>query len=453
MNSKFAAAAGLAALAGLAMLGYLAVQGGWLANAPPAAGTAQSAHVHAPTAAAATGARKILYYRNPMGLPDTSPVPKKDWMGMDYIAVHEGDEEAGSAGVKVSLDRVQRSGVRTETAELRRLERPIRAPGKAIVDERTLRVVTLRADAFIEKLYVNETGKHVEKGEPLLRIYSPDMVAAQVDYRVATSDRAAQVREASARGAEQKMRNLELPETAIDEMKRTGQPVMSIDWPSPVSGFVMAKGAIEGQKVKAGDELFRIADLSHVWVVADVPEQDIGLVSIGLPAKITFRAYPDRAFEGKVTFILHELDAATRTAKVRIELPNAEHLIKHEMYADVVIEAGAGDAPRIAVPRSAVIDSGHRQVVIVDRGDGRFDPRPVKLGVSGDGFVEVREGIAAGDRVVVSANFLIDAESNLKAALGSFTADSGNSPLPGVEGSGEGGMPKDGVAPNMEHAP
>ena len=242
------------------------------------------------------------------------------------------------------------------------------------------------------------------------------------------SDRTAAVRNSSAKGAEQKLRNLDLPEAAIAEMKRTGQPVMSIDWPSPVSGVVMSKAAIEGQRVEAGDELFRIADLSHIWVVADVPEQDIGLVHVGLPVRVTFRAYPDRAFEGKVTFILHELDTATRTAKVRIEIDNPEHLIKHEMYAEVVIDAGAGAEPRIAVPRSAVIDSGNRQVVIVDRGEGRFDPRPVKLGLSGDGYVEIKEGLAAGDRVVVSANFLIDAESNLKAALGGFTADSPSAP-------------------------
>jgi len=428
MNLKLVVAAGASALAVLALLGFPALDRQWRAHAEEAASDPHASHAPESAAPPKVGERKPLYYRNPMGLADTSPVPKKDWMGMDYIPVYEGEEQAGSAGVKLSLDRVQRAGVRTETAELRRLERPIRAPGKAMVDERTLRVVTLRADAFIEKLVVNETGKHVEKGETLFRIYSPDMVAAQVDYRVATSDRVVQAREASLRGADQKLRNLELPEAAIDEMKRTGQPVMSIDWPSPVSGVIMTKGAIEGQKVKAGDELFRIADLSHIWVVADVPEQDIGLVSVGQPVKVAFRAYPGRTFEGKVTFILHELEAATRTAKVRIEIGNAEHLIKHEMYADVVIEAGAEGEPRIAVPSSAVIDSGNRQVVIVDRGEGRFDPRPVKLGIAGDGYVEVREGIAAGERVVVSANFLIDAESNLKAALGAFTADSASMP-------------------------
>jgi Cu(I)/Ag(I) efflux system membrane fusion protein len=185
----------------------------------------------------------------------------------------------------------------------------------------------------------------------------------------------------------------------------------------------MQKKVVVGQMVKAGEEMFRLADLSTIWVVADVAEQDLGLIRIGAPATVRFRAYPDHAFEGQVTFILHELEMATRTGKVRIEVANPDHGIKHEMFADVEIDAGAGDGARLAVPVSAVIDSGNRQVVIVDRGEGRFEPRPVKLGVRGDGLVEVREGLRAGEKIVVTANFLIDAESNLKAALRGFTAD------------------------------
>jgi Cu(I)/Ag(I) efflux system membrane fusion protein len=154
-----------------------------------------------------------------------------------------------------------------------------------------------------------------------------------------------------------------------------------------------------------------------------VSEQDLGLIGIGAPASVRFRAYPDRTFNGHVTFVLHELEMATRTGKVRIEVANPDHRIKHEMFADVEIDAGGGDGARLAVSRSAVIDSGNRQVVIVDRGEGRFEPRAVKLGLRGDGFVEIREGLKAGERIVVTANFLIDAESNLKAALKGFTAD------------------------------
>ena len=374
----------------------------------------------APPKAASGGAKKILYYRNPMGLPDTSPVPKKDWMGMDYIPVYEGEAEDGTT-VKVSLDRVQRSGVRTAIAEMRTIARPLRAPGIAKPDERTLRVVTLRADGFIETLYVNETGRHVNARDPLFRVYSPQIVNAQVDYRTAVTTPGRGARDEE--GALQRLKNLDVPDSVLKHLKASANPSMTIDWPAPVSGVVLEKKVVEGQMAKAGEELYRLADLSSIWVIADVAEQDIALVKVGAPAKVTFRAFHDEPFEGRVSFVLHELDMKTRTAKVRIEVKNPEHRIKHEMYAEIEIDAGAGDGPSLAVPASAVIDSGRRQVIIVDRGEGRFEPRQVKLGIRGDGLVEVRDGLKAGEKVVVAANFLIDAESNLKAALSGFTAD------------------------------
>jgi len=370
------------------------------------------------------GKGKILYYRNPMGLADTSPVPKKDWMGMDYIPVYEGEEQDAST-VKVSLDRVQRAGVRTEAAALRVLARPVRAPAIAKPDERTLRTVSLRADGFIDKLIVNATGEHVKAGDPMFVVYSPQVVSVQIDYRSAkgsSDDSRAQI------GALQRLRNLGLPESVIEEIKSSPQPKTLITWPAPVTGVVMTKNVVEGQMAKAGEELFRLADLSSIWVIADVAEQDIGLVKLGAPAKLRFRAYPGETFEGKVSFILHELDAATRTAKVRIEVRNPDHRIKHEMFADVEIDAGAGEAPRLTVPVSAVIDSGSRQVVLVDKGEGRFEPRAVKLGLRGEGFVEILDGVKQGENVVVSANFLIDAEANLKAALAGFTAEPKQAP-------------------------
>jgi Cu(I)/Ag(I) efflux system membrane fusion protein len=363
--------------------------------------------------------RKPLYYRNPMGLADTSPVPKKDAMGMDYIPVYV--DEAGHDGtsVKISLDRVQRSGVRTERVQMRRLVRPVRAAGVAKPDEHTLHSVTLRADAFIEKLYVEETGAHIKKGQPLFRIYSPAMVNAQVDYRIGLPDG----RGANLKGAEQKLRNLEVPDAVLDQLRKTGEPVMSIDWPSPADGYVMKKNLIEGQMVRMGEEVFRIAGLEKIWVIADVSEQDIGLIAIGQPATLRFKAFPSETFKGRVTFVLHELDMATRTGKVRIEIDNPQRRIKHEMYAEVEIETGAGETPRVAVPNSAVLNSGNRQVVLVARGEGRFEPRPVTLGLRGEEYTEITDGIAAGEEVVVAANFLIDAESNLQAALAGFTAD------------------------------
>jgi len=362
------------------------------------------------------GDRKVLYYRNPMGLADTSPVPKKDWMGMDYIPVYEGEDDDGKS-VKVSIAKIQRAGVRSEPAAMRQLIRPIRAPAVAKPDERTLLTIALRADSFIEKLYVNETGRDVKKGEPLFRIYSPEMVKVQVDFRVSANAGG------DDRGALQRLQNLQLPPAVMDELRRTRQPVISFDWPSPVSGVIMQKKAVEGMMMRVGEEIFRLADLSSIWVIADVAEQDIGQVRVGVKANVSFRAFPNETFNGRVTFVLHELEMATRTAKVRIEVANPDHRIKHEMFADVEISAGDGEAPRLAVPLSALIDSGKRQVVIVDRGEGRFEPRAVKIGLRGDGFVEIADGLKAGENVVVAANFLIDAESNLKAALSAFTAE------------------------------
>jgi membrane fusion protein, copper/silver efflux system len=382
-----------------------------------------------PKPAAEAKKGRLLYYRNPMGLPDISPVPKKDWMGMDYIPVYEGEEESGSA-IKVSLDKVQRSGVRTEAAEMRRIMRPVRAPAVSKPDERTLWSVTLRADAFIEELYVNETGKHVKAGERLFRFYSPQVVSAQIDLRISGMSPMPGAGPRGEPAGLQKLRNLGLPESVLNQIRASPTPLMSIDWPAPVTGVVMEKKAISGQMVRAGEELYRLADLTSIWVIADVAEQDIGQVRVGNPARIIFRAFPDQPFDGRVTFVLHELDARTRTGKVRIEVKNPDHRIKHEMYADVEIDAAAGEPKRLTVPVSALIDSGSRQVVIVERGEGLFEPRPVKPGLRGDGFIEIREGLEAGEKVVTTANFLIDAESNLRAALKGFTADS---PAPEVK--------------------
>jgi membrane fusion protein, copper/silver efflux system len=303
----------------------------------------------------------------------------------------------------------------------------IRVPGVAKPDERTLVSATLRTDGFIEKLYVNETGRHVTAGEPMFRIYSPQMVAVQVDYRTAN----APPDSLEEKGAMQRLRNLGMPDAVLDELRRTRKPILTFDWPAPVSGIVTMKNVIEGQMVKAGDEMFRFVDLSTVWVVADVPEQEVGLLKVGQKASVRFRAFPGEVFEGQVTFVLHELEMATRTAKARIEVKNPDHRIRHDMFAEVEIDA-SNDDQKLVIPASALIDSGNRQVVIVDRGDGKFEPREVKMGERGNGFLAIETGLKAGERVVVSANFLLDAESNLKAALSSFTADTPTGSTPGA---------------------
>jgi Cu(I)/Ag(I) efflux system membrane fusion protein len=359
---------------------------------------------------AAAGPRKIRYYRNPMGLPDTSPVPKKDWMGMDYIPVYEGEEQDDGKTVKVSLDKMQRSGVRTEAVQERVVVRPVRGVGTVTHDESRLTIVAMRSDGYIEELFVNKTGQHVQAGQPLFRVYSPDIVSAQVNLRIGSGGG----------GAEQRLRNLGVPESHIQEVV-AGKNPMSLVWPAPATGDVIEKRVINGQRAKAGDELYRIADHSHLWVIAEVAEADLPTVKVGTRATVMVRAYMAEPIRGQVTFIYPELRKETRTGRVRIEVPNPDGRLKVDMYADVVFRAGADEKSVVALPTSAVIDSGTRQIVLVAKGEGRFEPRPVKLGVRGDGHVEVLEGVSKGEEVVTSATFLIDAESNLKAALQSFT--------------------------------
>jgi membrane fusion protein, copper/silver efflux system len=375
---------------------------------------------------AAGGPRKILYYRNPMGLPDTSPVPKKDWMGMDYIPVYEGEEQDDGKTVKVSLDKVQRSGVRTETVEARAIVHPIRAVGTVMHDESRLTIVAMRSDGFIEDLFVSRTGQHVRAGQPLFRVYSPDIQRAQIDLLVALGaprggGGAPSDVNRNLEGALQRLRNLAVPESRISEVRATGANPRTLDWPAPATGDVIEKKIINGQRVQAGQELYRIADHAHLWVIVDVAESDLAAIKIGARATVTVRAYAAQAIEGEVTFIYPELRAETRTARVRIEIPNPDGRLKVDMYADVVFQAGANEDSATAVPVSAVIDSGTRQVVLVAKGEGRFEPRAVKLGRRGDGYVEVLDGISKGEEVVTAATFLIDAESNLKAALQAFT--------------------------------
>lgn len=380
-----------------------------------------------PKAQAAKGPRKILYYRNPMGLPDTSPVPKKDSMGMDYIPVYDGDETDDGSIVKVSLDRVQRSGVRTEPAEARVLVQAVRAVGTVAIDESKLTIVAMRSAGYIEDLFVNNTGRTVRVGEPLFRVYSPDIVNAQIDLRISLGavQRGVSGNDGnqSVTGAMQRLRNLGVPESRIKEVRDTGANPRTLDWPAPATGVVLSKRVINGQRVEAGDELYRIADLSTVWVIADVAESDLELIKVGTRAQITFRAYPNAPVEGQVTLIYPEVKAETRTARVRIEVPNPDSRLKADMYADVVFRAGTDGTPVVAVPNSAVIDSGSQQLVLVSRGEGRFEPRPVKLGRRSDSYREVLDGVREGEEIVIAATFLIDAESNLRAALKTFTQD------------------------------
>jgi Cu(I)/Ag(I) efflux system membrane fusion protein len=383
-----------------------------------------------PTAAPAAAAKgKILYYRNPMGLPETSPVPKKDSMGMDYIPVYEGEASDETATVKIGLAKVQKLGVQTAPIERRLLDRTIRAVGTVQADERRLYVVNTKFDGWIEKLYVNATGEVIRRGEPLMEIYAPDLVVAEREYLLAwrslrdMADAGPEIRKSASQLAEaalQRLSNWDISADQVKRLQRAGTVTRALTLRAPADGTVMEKMAVEGMHFTAGDPLYRIADLSSVWLTAEVFEQDIGLLRRGQNATITVNAYPGTEFTGKVDFVYPTVSQETRTAKVRIVVPNADGRLKTGMYADVAVNTAVGDGPVLAVPDSAVIDSGTRQAVLIERGEGTFEPREVKLGAHADGFYQVRQGLSGGERVVVSANFLIDAESNLRAALKAF---------------------------------
>jgi membrane fusion protein, copper/silver efflux system len=377
----------------------------------------------APEVASAKGGDRgrIRFYRNPMGLPDTSPTPKKDSMGMDYLPVYEGDQDDDSS-VKVSAGKLQKAGVRTELAERRTLNTMVRAPGTVQEDERRKSVVSLRFEGFIDTVGNVTTGAHVHKGQPLMRIYGPNLSSAAAEYLSAlNASPNAGISNQALKGARRRLENLDAPEAFIADIERTREIPAYVSWPAPQDGDIVERTAVNGMRAAPGDVLFRIADHDVIWVLADVAERDLSLLEVGQKADVRLRAYPDRVFNGKVALIYPHLMAETRTARIRIELPNPDDVLKPDMYADVAIATGT-EAPVVTVSNSAVIDSGERQIVLLDKGDGRFEPRAVKLGRRGDGHVEIKEGLAKGDKVVVSANFLIDAESNLKAALNGLDA-------------------------------
>ncbi|HLF96494.1 MAG TPA: efflux RND transporter periplasmic adaptor subunit [Methylococcaceae bacterium] len=364
--------------------------------------------------------RKILYYRNPMGLPDTSPVPKQDNMGMDYLPVYA-DEAQAAGQVTLSPEKIQKLGVRTETAEKRLIAHTVRAVGTVQVDERRVVAVAPRFEGWIDRLYVNATGQPVRKGQTLMDVYSPELLATAEEYRIA---RAGDAQDPLAEAARKRLRNFSVGEGFLN---RPG-PVRSVPFASPANGVVLEKNAVEGMRFMAGETLYRIADLSRVWLLADVFEQDLAHIHEGHPATVKVDAWPERVFQGEVAFIYPTVTPETRTAKLRIELPNPDGLLKPAMYGSVELVAHPTHEAVIAVSDSAVIDSGVRQLVLVQKGEGSFEPRPVRLGKRVEGYAEILEGLAEGETVVVQANFLIDAESNLKAALGGFGGGKGGQP-------------------------
>ena len=430
MNGKTIAAVVVTVGAALAVGYFVGRLGMPTASRDATAPSATSTAATAPAGESKSGERKLLYYRNPMGLPDTSPVPKKDQMGMDYIPVYEGEDRDAPGTVKVSADRIQTLGVRIEPVSKRSLARVVRAVGTIEINERGQHTVSPKFEGWIEKLHVNTTGQAVTRGQPLAEVYSPELVSAQREYLIAYSatksmstagtDAQSGVQQL-ATAALERLRNWDISEQQLQRLLETGEPRRTLTLIAPASGIIVKDPPVAGMRFMPGEPLFRIADLSRVWMIGDVFEQDLALVRVGSKGTLGVSAYPDRTFPGELTFIYPTLNTETRTARVRFELANPQGQLKPGMYGTVQIDAGP-KREVLAMPESAVINSGNRQVVLVALGEGRFAPREVKLGARGDGFVEALSGVKEGDQVVTRANFLIDAESNLKASLGSFTA-------------------------------
>lgn len=367
-----------------------------------------------------------LFYRNKMNPSVTSPVPAKDAMGMDYEAVYA--DESGSAvpgTVQIDPVVVQNIGVRTTKAKQESLNRVVRALGRIDMNEELVARIHPKIEGWIEVLRVDKTGEVVRKNDVLLSVYSPQLVTTQEEFVIATKAlRAAQnsgspVAIKSAEDVIASVRErlllLDVAPHQIEALAKTGKVERYLHIHSPFDGVVMRIGAREGQYVTPNTEMFMLADLSKVWVYVDIYEYELPWISVGDVGEMRVVAVPGRVFEGEITYVYPYMEERTRTVKVRLEFDNSDGLLKPEMFATVSIQAKR-QVDAIVVPTEAVVRSGNREQIFVVTGEGRFEPRDVKLGVSADGVTQILAGVEAGEEVVSSSQFLIDSESKLREA-------------------------------------
>lgn len=349
-------------------------------------------------------------------------------------AGHEGEPaamppEMPPDAVLLSPIRQQLAGVRTGVVEVRDLETTVRTVGIVDYDERKVARIHTKIEGWIEEIFVDFTGKFVKKGDPLFSVYSPELVATQEEYLLALKAKryleGSPVQEVSQSGhslldaAKRRLLLWDITEEQIQELEEKGKPKKSLTLYSPIDGIVVKKEAYKGIFVKPEMELYTIADLSTIWVYADIYEYELPLIKVGQEATVSLSYYPGQVFRGKVVYIYPYLKDKTRTIRVRFEFPNTpDWKLKPEMFSNVEVRIKLGK--KLAVPEEAVLDSGTRQIVFVAKGDGMFEPREVKLGTKVEGYYEVLSGLSKGEKVVTSANFLIDSESRLKAAMGAM---------------------------------
>ncbi len=372
------------------------------------------------------GERKIKYWQAPMNPSEIYDKPGKSAMGMDLIPVYEDQVSSGSA-VQIDPVTVQNMGVRTAYVEKTDFNRSIRTIGKIDYNEEKIFIVSSKISGWIEKLYVDYTGKPVRKGQPLLEIYSPNLVTTQQEYLLALKNKKligetqfASIREGAeslVNSTRQRLLYWDIPESAIKELEENGKVRKTLKLESPANGVVIDKNAIEGLHIKAGMSLYKIADLSTIWVYASIYDTEIPWVRVGQSATMELSYSPGKVLRGKVAYIYPYLDERARDVKVRLEFKNPGMDLKPGMYANVWIETTAIE-DAIVVPSEAVIRSGQRNLVFVTRGNGRFEPREVRIGEESDnGKVRILSGLLENEEVVISAQFMLDSESRLQEAI------------------------------------
>ena len=376
--------------------------------------------------------RKILYWRAPMNPSEVYDHPGKSKMGMDLVPVYE-DEASGSGVVKINGAIQQNMNVKTAVVDDKNLNSRVITNGILAVDEQNEYMVTTRVSGWVQKLYVNYTGQVVKKGEKLMDIYSPELVAAEQELLTALSYQStvknSTISEAKTSGDEllknavEKLKLLEIPDSEIERIKETKDVKTYMTLYAQNGGTVITKSVVEGQKVMAGMPLLHIANLSSLWLTADIYEYELSKIKLGSLADITFNFFPGKTFKSRVSFIYPVLDNKTRTVKIRFDIPNYNNELKPSMFANIVIYGkNLGNYP--VIPEQAVIRSGQKNIVILDLGGGKFKPVEVILGDYSEGYYQVLKGLVAGDKIVTSAQFLIDSESNLQAAISQFSGAS-----------------------------
>jgi Cu(I)/Ag(I) efflux system membrane fusion protein/cobalt-zinc-cadmium efflux system membrane fusion protein len=373
--------------------------------------------------------KKVLYYRAPMNPNETYDKPGKSRMGMDLVPVYE-DEGSTEGTVTIDGSIQQNMNVQTAVVENKDLTAQVITNGILRTDEQKEYIVTTKVSGWVEKLYVNYTGQKVKKGQKLIDIYSPELVAAQQELITAISYGASVSKssEQSIANSGQELINnsirklelLDIPDTEIERIKKTKEIKKYITLYAPFDGTVIQKNIIEGQKINAGVSLLDIANLNNLWLTADIYEYELAKIKLGSSAEISYSFLPGKKFNSKISFIYPTIDEKTRTVKVRFNIPNYNDQLMPSMFANIVINGrNLGNHP--VVPEQAVIRSGQKNIIILVLGSGKFKPVEVKLGDYSNGYYQVLDGVMAGDNIVTSSQFLIDSESSLRAAFTQFS--------------------------------